>query len=291
MKKYTVLLMGFVVCLTGATVCSADQTIVVRKVDRPPVIDGMGNDPVWAQATEYTTYDAVAKINMTLKAVYTDSEIFFMVSYPDSEESNTHKSWVWDKTTEMYTTGPDREDMFVFKWNMEPVTVDLSLKADNDYMADIWFWKACRTDPVGFADDKYQRYSANQLPKSTKLTSRAGKTMYLIRKGDSGTSAYKGNLYVEHKEDTIPQFSNRTPKGSRADIRAKGVWSGGRWTIEFTRALNTRNGDDIQFDTSKTYLFGVSRYEVAGRNPDPKLSQPLYGSGDVGEALTLKFGQ
>jgi hypothetical protein len=250
----------------------------------------MANDSVWAQAREYTIYDTVAKIDMTLKALYTGSEISFLVSYPDSDASTTHKTWNWDKTAGIYKTGFDREDVFVFKWNMEPMRVDLSLKADNDYMADVWFWKACRTDPVGYADDKYQRHNGSKMPKSTTLTSKTGKTMYLVRKGDSGTSAYKDTLHVDYKGDRMPKYTNRVPTGSRGDIKAKGKWSGGRWTIEFTRALNTGNGDDIQFDTAKTYLFGVSRYEVAGRKPDPKLTQPLYGSGDVGEALMLQFG-
>ena len=82
------------------------------------------------------------------------------MSFPDSDESVTHKTWVWGKSAEMYKTGQDREDVFVFKWNMEPNPVYLSLKADNDYMADIWFWKACRTNPVGYADDKYHRFNA-----------------------------------------------------------------------------------------------------------------------------------
>ncbi len=290
MKKFMSLLMGFVV-LAGSTVCFANQTIVAGKVVRPPVIDGIGSDSPWAQAREYTIYDSVEKINMTVKAVYTDSEIFFLVSYPDPDQSNTHKSWLWDKTTKMYKPGPDREDTFVFKWNMELHNVDLSLKADNDYMADIWFWKACRTNPVGYADDKYHRYSASKMEKSTKVTSKSGRTMYLVRKGDGGTSAYKRNLHVDYKGDRVPAYGNRTPTGSRGDIRAKGMWSGGRWTIEFSRALNTGNGDDIQLDPSKTYLFGVSRHEIAGRKPGPGANQSLlYGAGDVGEPLTLRFG-
>ena len=89
----------------------------------------------------------------------------------------------------------------------------------------------------------------------------------------------------------MPRFTNSIPAGSRADVKAKGVWSYGRWTIEFARTLQTGNGDDIQFDVSKDYLFGVSRYEIAGREPALELKQPLYGSGDISEALTLRFGE
>lgn len=189
----------------------------------------------------------------------------------------------------MYKSGLDREDVFVFKWNMETHPVDLSLESDNDYTADIWFWKACRGNPVGYADDKIDSVSSAMTLRSTELKNRNGNKMYMVRRADKGTLAYTDTLYEDYKADKMPAFINVIPTGSSADIKAKGVWEQGRWTIEFCRALDTGNDDDIQFDTSKTYLFGVSRYEIAGREPDLRLSQPLYGSGDVSEALTLKF--
>lgn len=291
MKKWKMLLAGIVVCLAIATNSYADQTIVAQKVASAPVIDGGGTDSVWAQAIEYTTYDEVAKMNMTLKAVYTNSEVFFLVSFPDPDKNITHKTWTWDKTKEMYITGNNREDCFVFKWNMEQKPVDLSVKADNEYMTDIWFWKACRTDPAGYSDDKHDRLSATAIRKTTKVISKTGKTMYLERKPDSGTTAFKDVIYSEYKGDKMPHYEIVVPTGSLADIKAKGVWSKGRWTLEFGRALNTGNSDDVQFDISKSYLFGVSRYEISGLEPDPKLDQPLYESGDVSEALTLQFGK
>ncbi len=291
MKKGIILAAGLILYFGLSVFCYGAQTIEAKKVDKSPVIDGSGSDSLWTRANEYTVYDEVANISMTLKAVYTDTGIFFLASYPDPNESITQKTWVWNKDMKTYKTGSDREDMFVFKWNMEAGPVDLSLKSDNDYMADIWFWKACRTDPVGYADDKYQRYSSIEVPKAMQLTSKTGRTFYLLRKGDSGTSAYQNTLYGVYKGDKMSKYTNVLPAGSRADVKAKGIWSGGRWTIEFARALKTGNTDDIQFNTSKSYLFGVSRYEIAGRKPNPKVDQPLYGSGDVSEKLTLIFGK
>ncbi|MFA5119174.1 MAG: ethylbenzene dehydrogenase-related protein [Candidatus Omnitrophota bacterium] len=291
MSKGVVLFVSLIVCLTYAITSYADQDITAQKVTQAPVIDGNGADEVWGKSTEYTTFDAVAKINMALKAVYTDREIFFLVSYPDPDRSVTHKTWEWDKTTGMYKTGPDREDVFTFKWNMEFHPVDLSLQSDNDYTADIWFWKANRSDPVGYADDKFDRVSSIPISKSAEFSSRSGKKMYMRREGDSGDAAAKETLYEEYKQDMMPGFMSATPSGSRADIKAKGAWGDGRWTIEFRRALNTGHNDDVQFDTSQTYLFGVSRYEIAGRKLDSTIHEPLFGCGDVSEGLTLKFGK
>ncbi|MCP4753947.1 MAG: hypothetical protein GY866_23940 [Proteobacteria bacterium] len=175
------------------------------------------------------------------------------------------------------------------KWNMASDPTDLSVFADAPYLADIWFWKACRTDPLGFADDKIQKLSVEKLPKSMKLTSKSGRTTYLKRKGDQGKPAYRNTLYIEYKGDTAPHFINQFPRGSRADIWAKGIWANGEWTIEFGRKLNTGHKDDVQFEIGKLYPFGVSRYEIAGRKPDPSLTQPLFGSGDVSEPLFLKL--
>ena len=278
-------------CFIAGSVCYGDQTLVAVKIKIAPVIDGNGNDPAWKKAQNIITHDKVADIDVSLKAVFTEKEIYFLVVFPDPDESRIHKPWVWDNDLEMYKMGHDREDCFVFKWNMESKSKDLSVYADESYVADIWFWKACRTNPVGFADDKIQRLSPFELGKAKKMISKTGKTMYLTREGDKGAAAYKSILYSEHKEDRLLQFTNQAPKGSRADIKAKGIWSNGHWTIEFGRMLNTGHEDDIQLFPGKTYPFGISRYEIAGRKPDPRISQPLFGAGDVFEKLMLEFSR
>ncbi len=270
---------------------SADQTIIAQKVDKSPVIDGDGTDHVWEFATEYTTMDKTAEIPVTIKALYTDEQIFFLVSYPDPDESVTHKALTWDKEEQIYKPGPEREDTFIFKWNMESRPVDLSVKSDDEFMADIWFWKAVRTDPVGYADDKYQQFSRTKQKKAKKVTSKSGQDMYLVRRGDEGASAYKNNIVVDYEKEKMPPFTLQDPTGSRADIKAKGKWAQGRWTIEFSRALDTGHEDDVAFDLTQSYLFGISRFEIAGSEPQPDIEQPLFNSGDISEALTLQFGE
>lgn len=291
--KRIILGLGMVsVVLAGLTgYVYAAQTIIARKVSQGPVIDGSGKDSIWEKAQALITQDKIAGIDMTLKAVYTDKEIFFLVTFPDPDESRKHKEWVWNKEDQMYKPGPEREDTFVFKWNMGNKHVDLSVYANQPYTTDIWFWKACRTDSAGFADDKMDLLSSFEKPKSMKIVSKSGKTMYMQRLGDAGNPAFKDTLPVEYAGDTLPNFKQQVPTLSRADIKAKGIWSNGRWTIEFARALNTGNPDDLQFVPGKSYQFGVSRHEIAGRALDATAIQPLYGSGDINEDLTLQFGE
>lgn len=196
---------------------------------------------------------------------------------------------VWDRDVAMYRTGPKREDVFVFKWSMEPVAVDLTLSSESSYKADIWYWKAHRTDHAGYADDKTQLYVADPLPDGKRLVSADGSLFYLARTGDAGEAAYNAIVHPDYIGPEAPRFDMQTPTGSRADVRAKGLWNNGLWTIEFSRKLRTGHPDDLAFELGRSYLFGVSRYEMAARKPDPRLAQPKFGSGEIGEHIVLRF--
>jgi hypothetical protein len=254
------------------------------------VIDGIADDSTWSHAAEYTTVDSIANIPITFKIAYTGTDIFVLASYPDENESITHKSWLWDQEQGLYVSGPDREDALVLKWNMGPEPIDLSVTGDDAYAADIWFWKASRTNPLGYADDKIDRSGPEEDRKAQKITTRTGRHMFLKRKPDSGETMYKDTIYVDYEKDVMPHFDLQQPNGSAADIKAKGVWADGRWTIEMGRALNTGHDDDVQFESGKNYYFGISRYEISGGKADPEIDQPLFNAGEISELMTLQFG-
>lgn len=266
----------------------ADQTLVSAKVASAPKVDGSADDPVWQVAKGIVTRDAVAELDIALKSVHTDQEIFFLVSFTDANESRTHKSWVWDPQSESYRVGGDREDVFVLKWNMEDKPVDLSVHGDKPYRSDIWFWKACRTDPAGYADDKIDTLAMANSKDALQIQSRSGHSLFLTRDGDAGAPPYETSMPLDYKGDRLPRFVAQRPEGSRGDIQAKGTWAGGRWTVEFGRALDTKHPDDRQMVSGGSYRFGVSRYEIAGRKPDHESEQPLYGCGDTSEPLVLR---
>lgn len=267
----------------------ADQRVVAIEAPQAPVIDGRDDDTAWSLAEPVTTIDAVARVPLTLRAVHAEGRIYFLVSYPDSTEDREHKTMRWDEQTRMYRMGPEREDMFVFKWSMEPQPVDLSVSGPNPYKADIWFWKAYRTNHAGYADDKMHVYGMTPMRRSNRIFNKWGQIFYLHRPGDEGNAAYRELLHDTYTKPRVPRYAWAMPSGSRADIHAKGKWSDGRWTIEFGRALDTGHHDDVLLDASMTWQFGVSRYEMAGRPRDPNVAQPDYGRGDVGESLTLIF--
>lgn len=55
------------------------------------------------------------------------------------------------------------------------------------------------------------------------------------------------------------------PTESRGDVWAKGVWKGGRWTLEIMRKLDTGNKDDMPFRPSSGqpvyYMFGLAVFD------------------------------
>ena len=267
----------------------SNQNVIAEKVNQAPIIDGRADDPVWMEAPEITTFDTVAGIEIALRAVHTSDELFILVTFPDDTENRDHKLLVWDEQIGAYQIGPKREDVVILKWSMEPHSVDLSLSGDQPYRADVWYWKASRTDHAGYADDKMQDYCMIHKSRARRMISSGGRTFYLTRSGDEGEPAYRAAVYEKYLEDELPMYTFHTPQGSRADVRAKGHWQNGMWTVEFRRKLSTGHIDDVQFDPNLAYQFGISRFEIAGRATDPAIEQPNFGAGDVTENLYLQF--
>jgi hypothetical protein len=265
------------------------KELVATKVATAPKIDGNADDSVWSQAKPLETYDPLAKIKLTIRAVYTDDKIFILATFPDKTENRAHKTQVWIPEQSRYRVSTDREDTFVIKWNMEGNPVDLRIDAEEPYKADIWYWKSHRTDHAGYADDKMHVYSSLKSRKSKGLISKNGVRFYLKRPGDAGKGAYETLIHGEHVGDRTSLYKQVEPQGSRADVRAKGEWRNGGWTVEFARKLVTGNDDDVQFDKTKSHTLGVSRYEIAGRRKNKKLQEPYFGAGEITEILSLKF--
>ena len=264
-----------------------EMTLVSIPVDAAPVVDGSASESFWQTAPPITTLDFSSQRPITLRSAHAKGEIFFLVSFPEDTPHETHKTWKWDPKEEVYREGNDREDVFVFKWSMSGNNVDLRLRQPMPHIADIWFWKAVRTNPSGYADDKGQGISLKGGAMARKLQSPKHGTLYFERWGDSGKPPWEDKVYYEYKGDSLPQFAPRQPSGSRGDVRAKGVWSKGQWTIEFARKLKTGHDDDLAFATGGTYLFAVACYAMALDTPHAAWSRPLYRTGDAFDRLLL----
>jgi len=267
---------------------TSGMELQVQRVGQLPTIDGIV-DTQWDKAKKLISTDPISKVPITLRAQHDGDSIAILATYPDETENRNHRALLWNKETSRYKMGPTREDVLVLKWRLSNDNGQLTLSEDNPYQADVWFWKALRTDPVGFADDKRQIYSLQKLPKSKLMVSPSGQFFYLSRLGDKGKSSYKSALYHNNIGPQVPKYKHRQPTDSRADIQAKGQWKNGQWTIELKRKLDTGHTDDIKLNIGASHDFAVSRYEVAGRKPEPSTEQPLYGSGEVGPIIKARL--
>ncbi|MGD9108323.1 MAG: ethylbenzene dehydrogenase-related protein [Gammaproteobacteria bacterium] len=258
------------------------------------VIDTNSKDieNIWENIKPTETIDYMSSRIISIKSLHNDKYIYFLVKYPDAFPSETHKSMGWDYNENIYRQLGDREDMFVFKWSMSGNDVNLAFHRYDllkPHIVDIWFWKAVRTNPAGYADDKMQIISTAREEDRVKLKGAGDKQLYLYRKGDQGSAAYKIVLPLKYSGDIVSRFKIEKPTGSRADIKAKGFWHDGYWIIKFARLLDTGHADDVQFKIGNSYLFGVSLYEMSGGEILKGTSQPLYRLGDVYDRLILKI--
>lgn len=289
LRRVLIVLIVFLLLPMASLALSATDVSSI-KVDSAPVLDGKDRDAVWKSAKPQIIEDKASGKKILLRSVYTDDRVFFLVRFPDAAQNFLHKPWVWNADEKKYESGPHREDTFVFKWNMMEEDVDLSVFSDDNYRADVWYWKANRTNPAGFADDKTQVLADSASKKSKEKVSLTGKPRHLSRISDAGKAPYITYEPSAYEKNLVDAFPQGVPDGSRADVNAKGEWNGGAWVVEFARDLNTGHDDDLQFDpaTGKSYLFGVSIFSLYGNHLETSTPN-LYGMGRISEPLKLKF--
>ena len=270
------------------SLANAEYQLNSHKSGQRPIIDGE-IDNNWNKIKAIEVTDKLTKKKIKIKSLYDKETISFLVIVPDETKNDEHKNLIWNKEKEIYVTGNKREDSFVFKWSIDGQKKDLSLSANEPYIADIWYWKAYRTDMLGFADDKRHIYSFDKSNKSKKFVSKNGNVYYLERPADEGGASYKAAIYTDFIKEELPKYLHLPPTKSRADIKAKGKWENGHWCIEFQRKLDTEHSDDVKFITSRSYYFGVASTEIAGKKPNPKNTNPIHGAGIISDLIKLVF--
>ncbi|MBW2563896.1 MAG: hypothetical protein JRE29_07665 [Deltaproteobacteria bacterium] len=243
-------------------------------------------------------------IELKTKSVYTKDEIFFRFEWPDPDKSMQKNAWKfsggkWDKIK----ANEDRLGL-VFEINRIDkfatkgcaVLCHNESKNEKDWYyavsspkekADMWHWKAVRSNPVGYTEDGYVTSNPSKEPeKGRKRDAGSGTKAKSNQTKDKSKPAYMqdplksasipGTLLVSEKVeiknhanfkegDEIPGYMLNTEwKDSFADVKTKGVWANGKWTLVMSRKLNTGYDDDIQFNTRKKYPFSLAVFNNSG---------------------------
>ncbi len=164
--------------------------------------------------------------------------------------------------------------------------------------ADLWHWKSVRSNPVGYTEDGFvidnpskeveagRKRDAGSKTTKAKSNRTKDKSGPAYMQDPSKPAAIPGSLLVAQaveikgsstfKEgDEIPAYMLYPVwKGSFADIKTKGVWKDGKWTVMMSRKLKTGHDDDVQFNTRKKYPFGIAIFDNSGGHSSYN-SEPL----------------
>jgi hypothetical protein len=247
--------------------------LVSPEVERGPEIDGRADDAAWRKASALEVVvrrplqpNEGASTDVHLRSVHTSTHVYFLVRWRDETRDDVaHKPWVWNAAKNAYEEGPEREDMLALAFQ-HTGTFDADMLSGQLGVWDVWQWKAVRTNPQGYAMDRTHRYTAEKPEgKANSHQAKNGQTIWIARPEDAGdTVERKQPAPATHQGDRVPQYLPGTPVGSAADVRAKGTWEGGWWTLELGRQLNTGNADDTPFEQGLTYRFGVGTHDRTG---------------------------
>ncbi len=245
-----------VVSMLAAPALAADLT--AKKTKKPPKIDGKV-DRVWRRIRAVTIpvlAGTPGTLNVKMKAMYDKEFIYFLVQWPDKTLSQNR---VYQLTNGKWKKRKGNEDRFGLMFNIGDSFANFNVAGcqvachNGESMAttkpgekaDLWHWKAQRSNPAGYADDQYVQHKikmAGHEKTGRKSDKRSGgsykknfdkekKQPKFIGAGMGGpvllkkdAKPYKGGA----KEGTIaPREVLERPIGSRGYIDAKGVLAGG----------------------------------------------------------------
>jgi DMSO reductase family type II enzyme heme b subunit len=257
----------------------AGQELSAPSVNHDIVLDGNSSD--WEGISGITVpLEGQGGVNrVELKAVVRGDTIYMLAVWQDPTENILHKPYRWDEASAGYKKSKQMEDRFAVSFRMSG---DFShdKMGGSEFTADVWHWKASRSNPVGIAHDKMWKVSLTPFEKSKEWNTPEGRTIYLARSSDAGDRLYRPVRYDVKQDEIMNRYAvTPNPKGSIADVRAKGVWRDGRWVLEMSRKLDTGHDDDAVIPASGSMEIAVAAFDNVGSEKH-----------SVSEIITLRTG-
>ena len=262
------------------------------------VLDGIDDEAAWAVAEEVIVPLSFGKVeSVQLKALYTDDDVLIRIRWPNATKDSLYHPWVWDEKSDQYVSGPQVEDSLLLSFEAGCEWFP-SLLSGYAFDFDAWYWLAGRTDPIGQALDLSGSVKDVKLPGNTPYASRNSEDEWNLKFTDRNdailhkpwdkldrqymlwpamSSVFYGDKLdggrargdarqlpppagpPSNPEAMLPQFEPYELKDNANDVRAKGHWQDGFWTVEFRRKLITKGGTawDVQFDRLSQFSLHV----------------------------------
>ncbi len=266
------------------------QVIPVASLAAPPSVDGNLADwsGAWtkvavkpalekADCKQYgldpeEDKNSTGKLNVQIKAGVAQGRFYLAVKYPDPTEDKEYRGWEWNG--DRYAEAKKLDDLFSVRFQMGG-DYDRTMLSAKDYKVDVWLWSAARANPAGVAEDYTHTISTRPIEDAAEYALPDGRTVYIKKVRDSGTAPYKTLPRPKEKKGAkLPAFEMQKPTGSAADVAAKGDWGSGEWRIEFARAMNTSNADDVAFKPGGKVLGQIAVFNKAN-SEHKSVSEPL----------------
>ena len=221
---------------------------------------------------EVDDYNVTGSLPVQLKAGVFGGRFYLAVKYRDPTEDKEHQGWEWRDTK--YVLARRFDDQFALRFHLAG-DYDRTMLSDQTYKADVWLWSAARTNPTGIAEDLHHAFTTRMTEDAAEYSLPSGKTVYMKKQRDAGVAPYR-NLPApkENKGERLPSFEATKASGSAADVAAKGSWKVGTWSLEFSRAMNTGNSDDVVFKAGLKLLGQIAVFN-RGQAEHKSVSEPL----------------
>ena len=186
-----------------------------------------------------------------------------------------------------------------------------SARAAGTFLA-LWQWRAGRSNAVGYSSDdwvlEYRNTDAGRSP----FFSRP-KPEFMFDEKAVGFRAIPEKALPTHlgqaalvegktavplspqatfaEGDLLPQYIQRTPQGSGADVQAFGRYADGHWIVELRRKQVTGHPDEKALRPGKAYPIGFAVFDDTVSNRRHHVSLPLtVGLGVAGDVTAVKVG-
>jgi Ethylbenzene dehydrogenase len=252
--------------ITASPAISAPQTLSAREVDRPIRLDGQIDDWQDVAGTIVPLSGKGGADRVELRAAIRGDRIYLLAIWDDASESDLHKPYRWDEASHTYKKTEGMEDRFALSLRMSGDFTANKLDG-SEFTADVWHWKAHRSNPAGVAHDKWWRVSRTPFEKSRPFETPSGETVHIARPSDGGDQLYKIVRYHVRQQAIMPLYEiNREARGSIVDVAAAGVWRDGRWYLELSRRLETGNDDDAVIPANGTMPFAIAVFDGVSHN-------------------------
>jgi len=237
--------------------------VFVVSVSNAPKIDGIADDKVWNKAKEQTIpvdfpkWILKPRFEIKIRALRDKTRIYIQVTWEDKSEDKEYYPWVWDSDKEIYVEKELNDDQIFFAFPLKG-KFNANMRSGIEATWDVWQWMAGRAQ-AGYAADLTHVYTlVDPGGNATETRFSNGKVGFILRKDDEGNAVLtKRKSPKNHGKDHEPHFVSGIPDGSAADVKASGVWEKDKWTVEFSRKLDTGHPDDMILEPKKTMKFCV----------------------------------